>query len=359
MKYGAVVLYHRLSPLSAVDFSPAADALLAGGVFLDSLLFLPYDEPSALSSALSDLMKKCGAVFLIADEALLPAVGKLLREWTNASGEGPLFETKSCLFALLPTGMGGAELVRTVVIPRVDERRGQSYHRMVLRAVGAPAETLSASMKEAGAVSDDLILHAREKYGETKIEIIYNRSTPKVAVDEAARILAEALKDHLYALEDVSPAQRLVEALKVRRRKIAVAESFTGGGVGREIVRVPGASQVFYEGLNPYDPNAKAERLGVTSFTLSHRGAVSDEAAYEMAAGLLAGGHCDYAVATTGVAGPGPDEKGNPAGLCFLAVGTKEQVNVYRFRLSGDRETVTETAIRLALFLAYKEVAET
>ena len=86
------------------------------------------------------------------------------------------------------------------------------------------------------------------------------------------------------------------------------------------------------------------------------KGAVTDETAYEMAAGLIAQGHCDISIATTGVAGPNGDGTNAPVGLVYIAVGTKEHVRVYRYDLTGDRETVTKTAINLALFLAYREL---
>ena len=178
-----------------------------------------------------------------------------------------------------------------------------------------------------------------------------------MTADEVVRILAEGLKEYVYAMEDVSLAERFVAALKLHKLHVSTAESFTAGGVGREIVRVPGASAVFYEGINAYDNKAKHERLGVSEFTLMDKGAVSVETAYEMAAGLLKQGHCDVAIATTGIAGPDADGTNKPVGLCYIAVGTREKVRVFRFRLSGDRETVTRTAINLALFLAYKEIS--
>ena len=158
-------------------------------------------------------------------------------------------------------------------------------------------------------------------------------------------------------MEYDSLAERFVAALKLHNLHVSTAESFTAGGVGREIVRVPGASAGFYEGITAYDNKAKHERLGVSEFTLMDKGAVSDETAYEMAAGLLKQGHCDVAIATTGIAGPDADGTNKPVGLCYIAVGTREKVRVFRFRLSGDRETVTRTAINLALFLAYKEIS--
>ncbi len=357
MKYAAAVLYNRMSPLESVGYPAVTNALLSGGVFLDEVTFLPYDAPASVNSALTRLSLECDALFLIAD----PVLFELARQAVSAAANAPfseeyLLETEKCLFGVLPTGQRGAEVVKTEAVPRVNARRKNSYERVILRTVSAPSEVLSSAFRKAEeAGRGSVTLHATEKYGAARIEVLYDRSTPKMTADEVVRILATELSEYLYAVDDVTIAERLVELLKLRRMRISVAESFTGGGVGRALVRVPGASAVYYEGLNVYNEKAKTERLGVTEHTLRTKSAVSDDTAYEMAAGLLKEGNCDLAVATTGYAGPETD-RGAPAGLCYLAVGTRERIHVYRYQLPGDRETVTETAINFALFLAYREI---
>ncbi len=349
MKYAAVVLYNNKNSLSSVDFVPVTDALLSGGVFLDETVFLPYDIKDVFEETLARL-KHFGGVFVICDGVILSTVQRVLGEFCGQTSE-PFFVKDECLYAVLPAGMGGTDAVKEI-LPHIDERRGNSYFRLVLCTVGAPGEQLAGIAVQLR--KNHLEVHISEHYGAQRIELIYDRNTSKYDVDEAVRFLGAELGEYLYSLEDMTVAERLVEALKVRRYRISVAESFTGGGVGRAIVRVPGASAVYFEGLNTYNALSKTERLGVTPFTVKQRGTVSEQTAYEMAAGLLKTGHCDIAVATTGVAGPDSDEKGNPAGLCYIAVGTREEIRIARFRFGGDRETVTETAINFALFLAYK-----
>ena len=128
------------------------------------------------------------------------------------------------------------------------------------------------------------------------------------------------------------------------------------GGIAKKIVSVPGASDVYYEGINAYSGHSKMARLGVSEFTLRSQGAVSEQTAYEMAAGLLQQGNCDVAIATTGLSGPTTDESGQPVGTCYIAVGVDGDVYVYRYLLQGDREEISETAIRYALFLACKQL---
>lgn len=359
MKYAGIVLRNNKNCLASVDYAPVLDALLAGGVFLDEIALLPYDSPSRVSAALLRLSTECDGVFLVCARVLLPSAKDAVSVAAEAAFEEEyLLDTEDCLFAVLPEGERGAEIVRGEVVPRVDKRRRRTYARVVLRTVSAPQEKLRAVLKEADeAGGGRLSVHAAEQYGCARIEVLYDQETPKMTADEVVRILAEGLKEYVYAMEDVSLAERFVAALKLHKLHVSTAESFTAGGVGREIVRVPGASAVFYEGINAYDNKAKHERLGVSEFTLMDKGAVSDETAYEMAAGLLKQGHCDVAIATTGIAGPDADGTNKPVGLCYIAVGTREKVRVFRFRLSGDRETVTRTAINLALFLAYKEIS--
>lgn len=356
MKYAAVVLFHNKNPLSAVDYTPVTDALLAGGVFLGEITFAPYD--SDYGTTLSRLARDFDGVFVIADGALRANAERQVALCAGQEFEEEcVLDTPRTLFAVLAAGERGAEAVRCALLPRLDAKRNNAYCRMVFSTVTAPFERIKEALDHAReALGDTALLHAREKFGVCRIELIYDRATPKMKADEAARILAVELADYLYSLEDVTIAQRLVEALRIRRMRISTAESFTGGGVGRAIVGVPGASEVFFEGLNVYDGLAKQKRLGVPEKTLKEKGAVSADVAYEMAAGLIRAGDCDLAVATTGAAGPTSPQEGVPVGLVYIAVGTKEQVSVFRFHLSGDRETVTETAVNYALFLAYKQL---
>ena len=359
MKYAGIVLRNTKNSLSAVDYAPVFDALLAGGVFADEIVLLAYDVPSKVSAALLRLSTECDGVFLVCAPVLLSSA----RDAVSIASEEKfteeyLLETEDCLFAVLPEGARGGEIVRTELVPRIDKRRHRTFARVVLRTCTAPRESVRAALKKADeAGGGRLTLHANDEFGCGRIEVIYDQDTPKMTADEVVRILASELKDYTYAMEDVTLAERLVTALKLHKMHVSTAESFTAGGVGRAIVQVPGASAVFYEGINAYDNKAKHERLNVSEYTLMSKGAVSDETAYEMAAGLLKEGHCDLAIATTGIAGPDADGTNKPVGLCFLAVGTKERVRVFRFQLPGDRETVTRTAINYALFLAYKEIS--
>ena len=144
--------------------------------------------------------------------------------------------------------------------------------------------------------------------------------------------------------------------MRLRKVKLSLAESFTGGRVVAEIIKNSGASAYVNEGLVPYSNQSKIKRLGVQSKDLDSQGAVSAVVAYQMALGLLKEGNCDMAICTTGIAGPNSDDTDKPVGLCYIAVGMKDGIHTYRNRLSGTREQITETAKNTALFLAIKKL---
>ena len=357
MKFAAVVFRNITISADSVKFGEIADALLSGGVLFDEIVQLPYDRPDLVMSTLDRLAKEYDGVFVICDKYLLPAAREAVSASTKLKFETEcLARGEKKLFAVLPTGESGKESARKEVIPAVDKMRGQSYFSMIVKTVCAPASKVMTAISHAEDEAEGkLSIHTSEENGICRIEIIYNKETPKVLADEVMRILVSELEGYVYALSDVSPAEQLYEALRLHHFKVATAESFTGGRVGAAIVAVPGASKVFYEGLNVYDSAAKVKRLGVTEYTLRNKGAVSKETATEMAKGLLENG-CDVAIATTGIAGPQSDGSGAPVGLCYLAIGTKDNVKTFEYRLSGDRENITRTAVNLALFLAYREI---
>lgn len=131
---------------------------------------------------------------------------------------------------------------------------------------------------------------------------------------------------------------------------IATAESLTAGGVVARLVDVPGASAVVAGGAVCYSHAAKTRVLGIDAALLERTGAVTAQVATEMAAGAQTLYDADLAVATTGVAGPGADQRGLPAGTVHLAVARRDGLTAARqLQLAGDRARVRADAVDAAL----------
>ena len=143
-------------------------------------------------------------------------------------------------------------------------------------------------------------------------------------------------------------ALRLVAALRERGDTVAVAESLTGGLVTSALVDVPGASTVLRGAVVAYASDLKHRLLGVDAGLLAARGPVDAEVAVQMAGGVRARLEATWGVATTGAAGPDPQD-GAPPGTVFVAVDGPGGPRVRRADLPGDRQAVRAAAVELAL----------
>lgn len=146
-------------------------------------------------------------------------------------------------------------------------------------------------------------------------------------------------------------AVRLVEVLRAGGLTLGCAESLTGGLLTAAVVGVPGASDVLRGGVVAYAPEVKTRVLGVDASLVGRVGTVHADVAVAMARGALDVLGCDLAVATTGVAGPGPSE-GHPAGTVYVACVTRQVCEVRGLLVDGDRAQVREVTVRTALELA-------
>ncbi|MBS1229093.1 MAG: CinA domain protein [Proteobacteria bacterium] len=138
--------------------------------------------------------------------------------------------------------------------------------------------------------------------------------------------------------------------LTINGQKLATAESCTGGWVAQCLTSIAGSSDWFERGFVTYSNEAKLEMLGVDADTLLAHGAVSEATAAAMATGALRHSHADWALAVTGVAGPGGGSKGKPVGMvCFGWAAFDGRVETQTLHFSGDREQVRAQSVAHAL----------
>ena len=225
----------------------------------------------------------------------------------------------------------------------------------VYKTVGANPVRIKALLAQVRAIDEGEIKYEHySAYGEDIIRLIYDRNIRRSIVLGVMQAFVDELEPYLYSVDETTLPEQIVLLLKEKGKRMSVAESFTGGGIASAITSVSGASAVFFEGITAYNEQSKIKRLGVKIETLQKFGAVSKDTAGEMTAGLLGTGDCDFALSTTGIAGPNSDDSGFPVGLCFIALGTKDGISVYRYHFQGNRKEITQTAKNYALFLAYK-----
>lgn len=156
----------------------------------------------------------------------------------------------------------------------------------------------------------------------------------------------------------MTDAARVLRRLVERGETLAVAESLTGGLVAAELTSVPGASRSFRGSVTAYATGLKRDLLGVDGALLAERGAVDPEVAGGMARGVRQALGADWGIATTGVAGPEPQD-GKPVGTVYVAVsGPRGVRKVARLRLNGDRADIRRESVRSVLELLSGELGE-
>ena len=121
---------------------------------------------------------------------------------------------------------------------------------------------------------------------------------------------------------------------------ISIAESLTGGKIASMLVEKSGISVSLLEGIVCYSNKSKITTLGVKEETLEKFGAVSKEVASEMVVGVAKRLNSDFAISTTGIAGPNSDESGKPVGLVYIAIYAQGKVSVSECSFVGDRELI-------------------
>lgn len=166
--------------------------------------------------------------------------------------------------------------------------------------------------------------------------------------DSASRAI---LGDAVFGSGDELLEAVVVGELTRKCATVAVAESCTGGYIAHRLTNVPGSSAVFLAGFVTYANEAKLASLGVNLDTLVRNGAVSEAVAREMAEGARRNARSDYAIAVTGIAGPGGGSEAKPVGTAFLAVAGPAGTEVVRSFNPFDRETFKFATAQQALNL--------
>lgn len=144
-------------------------------------------------------------------------------------------------------------------------------------------------------------------------------------------------------------AADLGRALQLAGAHVTTAESCTGGGIAEAITRIAGSSAWFEAGFVTYSNEQKTRQLGVPTPLFEQVGAVSREVVEAMARGAQRGSGARFAVAVSGVAGPGGGSPEKPVGTVWLAWAAAERIFARRFQFTGDRQAVREQSVEAAL----------
>ena len=162
--------------------------------------------------------------------------------------------------------------------------------------------------------------------------------------------------EFILGYEDIDFSQIISKELHIRNKTISFAESCTGGRLAIMFNTNPGASAYFKGGIIPYATSSKIDVLGVDPFCVEHYSVVSEQVAIEMAKMAKLRFASDFAVATTGNAGPKKGDSSADVGTVYVGIATPNKVFAKKFQFQGSRERVVNCAVSKGLELIYKEI---
>jgi len=270
-------------------------------------------------------------------QAMLPRGAKII---LNPAGTAPGFMLKidRCLFFFLPGVLFEMQrMLSDTVLARLEKLRGDVCEYSTTRTISTFGLAESATAERLTGISGmfpEINFGFRAKFPEIQIKL-YGKGKNKEALyqymDKAAAAIIEEIGDKVFS-EDESSMEAVVGRLLLKENAtIAVAESCTGGLISHLLTNVPGSSNYFLFSGVTYSNEAKQKVLGVSSEILEHYGAVHENTAKEMAAGVRQIAESDYGLAISGIAGPdgGTDEK--PVGTVCIGVATRRSTQGFRF----------------------------
>lgn len=187
------------------------------------------------------------------------------------------------------------------------------------------------------------------------------RDVPLDAPFEAVRAefeggLRKLLGTRLYGTGDVTLASAVGDALVDREETLAIAESLTGGLLGKRLTDIPGSSRFLLGDVVAYGNEMKKDFLGVRPDTLAEHGAVSEQVCREMAEGVRRRTRASWGLATTGIAGPAGGTDAKPVGLCYYGLSWRDGSDIKRNVFPGSRAHVRERVTNALLFMLFERL---
>ncbi|TMB05114.1 MAG: competence/damage-inducible protein A [Deltaproteobacteria bacterium] len=229
-------------------------------------------------------------------------------------------------------------------------RGGDVYLARVFQTFGLTESALDEMV--AGLVEPaEARVSFRASFPEISLRIVVHGEPASAAarLEALAARIRERIGPYVYGEGPVTLEEVVARLLRERELTLALAESVTGGLVGHRVTNVPGSSAYLRGAVVAYANRAKRELLGVHQETLDAHGAVSEQTAAEMAAGVRRVFGTDLGLATTGIAGPEAATADKPAGTLWLALAAADGTVVRRYQLWGTRDWMKLLASQIAL----------
>lgn len=223
------------------------------------------------------------------------------------------------------------------VVPYLERFSGSTLYSTNIHLFGIGESQVETILKEMMVSFQNPTIAPYAKEGEVRLRVTASaksKEEAKAMADPVVEKIEEILGEYIYGIDVGDLQTALVKALRKKKKKVAFAESCTGGYLSKRLTEVPGASAVFDCGVCSYANEIKELVLGVRAQTLAEHGAVSEETAREMAEGVRKLSGAEIGVSTTGIAGPDGGSEGKPVGLVYVGIATERGCEAFALHLS-------------------------
>jgi nicotinamide-nucleotide amidase len=296
------------------------------------------------------------------NQALLPKKCiPLKNELGTASGMW-FFQNNKVVISLpgVPYEMKG--LMKNKVIPKLEKTFKLPFiiHKTI-QTYGMGESVLAAKIEEwENNLPNNIKLAYLPSFGRVRLRLSAkgkNKKELEIQVEKEVEKLLQLIPDIVIGFTDSETIEVAIGKLLAKNKQtIATAESCTGGNIAHKITTVPGSSAYFIGAIVSYNVKIKTKELNISSELIEKYSVVSEEVATAMAKAIQQKFHTDYAIATTGNAGPTKDKTDTSVGTVFISVATPKSVVTKEFNFGQPREKVIERASNKALEMLRKEI---
>lgn len=283
-------------------------------------------------------------------QAMIPE-GAIVLENFCGTAPGIIIEENNKRIILLPgPPREMRDMFEKSVKPYLEKFSSKQFISKYVRFYGIGESLLETKIKDIMDNQTNPTLALYAKTGEVLLRITASgddKGECEQLINKQLEEIEKRVGEYIYLVgdEDISSTQTemntvVANLLIENKLTITIAESLTGGKISSMLVEKSGISEAFLEGIVCYSNKSKINTLGVREETLAKFGAVSEEVAKEMALGAAKRLGADFAVATTGIAGPNSDESGKPVGLTYIGIYAQGDISVKECLFTGDRELI-------------------
>ena len=297
-------------------------------------------------------------------QAMVPSKATILMN-THGTAPGMWMEKNDTVFVSMPgVPFEMKTLLKDEVIPRVKSKfkRPHIYHKTLLTFGQGESQIQERIIDWEEALPETIKLAYLPSFGSVRLRLSStgtNKNAVENGVNNQMSILSEILQDISIGYEnETSLVGRIAELLNAKKKTLSVVESCTGGAIAKSITELAGASSYFKGGLVPYSTAHKTKILSVDASLIKKHTVVSIEVASAMAVNSRTLFDSDYAIATTGVAGPTKGDTDKAVGTVCIAIAGPDRVLVEEFSFGKHRERVIAKAHNKALEMLLKELSK-